>query len=59
MLKTADLKFKSKKADGADVYVKVDESTGEITVFLSADSGTSAVDPKLSVSSASSTSSSN
>lgn len=43
------LKFKSKKASGAEVYVTANETTGEITVYLGTSSG--AVDPKLSVSS--------
>lgn len=51
------IKFKSKKADGAAVYVKTDSQTGEITVFASKNNGTSAADAKLSVSSAGSSTS--
>lgn len=52
--------FKSKKAnDGSPkIYVKTNASTGEITVLVSKDNGATAVDSKLSVSSAGSSSSS-
>ncbi len=55
-----ELKFKSKAANdsktGGEIYVKVDESTGEITVMISKDGKTPA-DAKLSVSSSNTTSS--
>lgn len=45
------IKFKSKKANGTDVYVTTNSKTGEITVFASTN-GSTAADAKLSVSSA-------
>ncbi len=48
-----DLGFKSKAANGTnggEIYVTVDETTGEITVFISSD-GSTVADAKLSVSS--------
>lgn len=47
----SSLKFKSKTADGAEVYVTANETTGEITVYLGTSSSSGPVDPKLSVSS--------
>lgn len=50
--------FKSKKADGQKVWVKTNSSTGEITVYAGATNNGTPADPKLSVSSAGSSSSS-
>lgn len=47
----SSITFKSKKADGAKVYVTTDSATGKITVFASTDGSTPA-DAKLEISSA-------
>lgn len=56
----SSINFKSKKANdnSPKIYVKTNASTGEITVLVSKDNGATAVDSKLSVSSAGSSSSS-